>query len=303
MKNDRDYRFYLDNASWDIIVIDECHNVAERAKGLQKSQRARLAERLATKSETLILLSATPHDGKPESFASLMNMLDPTAIADTSSYTKEDIKDLYVRRFRKDVFDDLRSNVKDRDTKYLEINATKIEERVFLKLKDLKLPDSDKKAKAGQLFKTTLVKSLLSSPYAALETVQNRINSLLLSANECASDLSALRDLEPLLNAIENSDFSKYQRLLQLIKSDWEWNGKNSNDRILIFTGRRETQRFLVEQLPKDLGMNKKTVLAIDGSMQDVLLNDVVEEFAQDKAKLRILSYKKESREETTKGN
>jgi SNF2 family DNA or RNA helicase len=63
LKNDRDYRFYLDNASWDIIVIDECQNVAERARGAQKSQRARLAKRLATRSETLILLSATPHDG------------------------------------------------------------------------------------------------------------------------------------------------------------------------------------------------------------------------------------------------
>ena len=32
LKNDRDYRFYLDNASWDIIVIDECQNVAERVE-------------------------------------------------------------------------------------------------------------------------------------------------------------------------------------------------------------------------------------------------------------------------------
>jgi SNF2 family DNA or RNA helicase len=60
LKNDRDYRFYLDSANWDIIVIDECQNVAERARGAQKSQRARLAERLATRSQTLILLSARP---------------------------------------------------------------------------------------------------------------------------------------------------------------------------------------------------------------------------------------------------
>ena len=68
-------------------MIDECQNVAERARGAMRSQRSRLAERLATRSETLILLSATPHDGKPESFASLMTMLDPTAIADPSHYS------------------------------------------------------------------------------------------------------------------------------------------------------------------------------------------------------------------------
>jgi hypothetical protein len=60
LKNDREYRVYLDNASWDIIVIDECQNVAERARGAQKSQRAKLAECLATWTETLILLSARP---------------------------------------------------------------------------------------------------------------------------------------------------------------------------------------------------------------------------------------------------
>jgi len=192
LKNDREYRFYLDNANWDIIVIDECQNVAERARGAQKSQRAHLAERLATRSETLLLLSATPHDGKPESFASLMNMLDPTAIADPSKYTKDDIKDLYVRRFRKDVIADLRNSVKERDTADVECTASEKEERVFTQLKDLTLPDSDRKAKAGQLFKTTLAKSLLSSPMAALETVRNRLKRLASASTPAPADQAAL---------------------------------------------------------------------------------------------------------------
>ena len=173
-------------------MIDECQNVAERARGAQKSQRARLAERLATRSETLLLLSATPHDGKPESFASLMNMLDPTAIADPSQYTKDDIKDLYLRRFRKDVIADLRNSVKERDTADVECPASEKEERVFALLKDLKLPDSDAKAKAGQLFKTTLAKSLLSSPMAALETVRNRLKRLASSTTPAPADQAAL---------------------------------------------------------------------------------------------------------------
>ena len=39
-----------------------------------------------------------------------MNILDPTTIADESNYTKEDIRDLYVRRFKKDVLADLRQH-------------------------------------------------------------------------------------------------------------------------------------------------------------------------------------------------
>ena len=289
LKNDRDYRYYLDNASWDIIVIDECQNVAERAKGAQKSQRARLAERLATRSETLILLSATPHDGKPESFASLMNMLDPTAIANPSAYTKEDIKDLYLRRFRKDVIADLRSSVQERDTADVDCQASEREERVFALLKDLKLPDSDAKAKAGQLFKTTLAKSLLSSPMAALETVRNRLKRLQSQSTPAPADCAALEELEPLLAAIGAADFSKYQRLLQLIGTDWSWRGQEPKDRLVIFTGRRETQRFLMEHLAADLGLPQGAVVGLDGAMADVDQTKVVEQFAQEKEAVRIL--------------
>jgi len=289
LKNDRDYRVYLDHANWDIIVIDECQNVAERARGAQKSQRAKLAERLATRSETLILLSATPHDGKPESFASLMTMLDPTAIANPSQYTKDDIKDLYVRRFRKDVRADLRSSVQERDSADVECPASEREERVFALLKDLKLPDSDAKAKAGQLFKTTLAKSLLSSPMAALETVRNRLQRLDAASSPAPADRAALQELEPLLAAITPADFSKYQRLLQLIKTDWSWRGQNPKDRIVLFTGRRETQRFLVAHLAADLDLPKGAVVGLDGAMADVEQTRVVEQFAQEREAVRIL--------------
>src|SRR6266545_416077 len=90
LKNNLEYRNYLENAWWDIIVIDECHNVAARASEQGKSRRARLAERLAGRSDTLILLSATPHDGSARSFASLMALLDPTAISDPDDYTPKD---------------------------------------------------------------------------------------------------------------------------------------------------------------------------------------------------------------------
>ncbi|MCT0210295.1 MAG: helicase [Cyanobium sp.] len=289
LKNDREYRYYLENASWDIIVIDECQNVAERAKGAQKSQRARLANRLATRSDTLILLSATPHDGKAESFASLMNMLDATAIANPSHYTKDDIKDLYLRRFRKDVIADLRKTVKERESRDVVCQASEREEQVFALLADLKLPDTDAKAKAGQLFRTTLAKSMLSSPMAALETVSNRLKRLRAGATPAPADIAALEPLEPLLVAIGAEDFSKYQRLLQLIRSDWSWQGKDPKDRLVIFTGRRESQRFLVEHLPQDLALPKGAVVQLDGAMADVEQTKVVEQFAQEKEAVRIL--------------
>ena len=90
LKQDIEYRHHLENARWDIIVIDEAHNVAERGTS---SLRSKLAKLLAGRSDTLIMLSATPHDGKAESFASLMNMLDPTAIANPKEYEYADFAD------------------------------------------------------------------------------------------------------------------------------------------------------------------------------------------------------------------
>jgi hypothetical protein len=270
-----------------------CSELIRRGRGRRLLVVTSKSMLVQFQKETLILLSATPHDGKPESFASLMTMLDPTAIADPSRYSKDDIRDLYVRRFRKDVIADLRNSVKERDSADVECAASEREERVFALLKDLKLPDSDGKAKAGQLFKTTLAKSLLSSPMAALETVRNRLKRLEAGASSsdspASTDRAALQSLEPLLAAITPADFSKYQRLLQLIRDDWSWSGKDPTDRIVLFTGRRETQRFLVEHLAADLGLPKAAVVGLDGAMPDVDQTRVVEQFAQEQEAVRIL--------------
>ena len=293
LKNDRDYRAFLEHAHWDIIVIDECQNVAERGVGAQRSQRSKLAERLATRSDTLILLSATPHDGKPESFASLVNMLDPTAIANPKDYTKEEaeIRDLYVRRFRKDVIGQMRAaqGVPERDAANVEAKASAEEEAVFSALARLKLPDSDRKAKAGQLFRTTLQKAMLSSPMACLETVRNRLHTLGQSKEPSAADQGALQPLVELLQPIGAATFSKYQGLITLLRSDWHWRGDDPKDRVVIFTGRRETQRFLMEHLARDLQLPAEAVERLDGGMVDTVQTEIVERFGQEADPIRLL--------------
>jgi SNF2 family DNA or RNA helicase len=118
LKSNLEYRNYLENAWWDMIVIDECHNVAARSGEQGLAKRAKLARLLATRSDTLILLSATPHDGSARSFASLMALLDPTAISDPDDYTPEDFKDkgLVIRRFKKDIKDQVSSDFQERVT-------------------------------------------------------------------------------------------------------------------------------------------------------------------------------------------
>ena len=177
LKNNQRFGTAIENASWDIILIDEAQNVAERRRGQGISQRARLAQTLTSRSDALLLLSATPHDGSRLSFASLMRMLSPLAITDQEDYGPEDIKGLFVRRFRHhpEVKRDLQSVIPERLTKRLTVQASKQEEEAFRILANLELKSDENVRKSMRLFRIVLEKALFSSPEACLESLDRRI--------------------------------------------------------------------------------------------------------------------------------
>lgn len=290
LKRDVEYRTHLENAYWDIIVIDEAQNVASR--GDKQAQRSKLAELLATRSDTMIMLSATPHDGKARSFASLMNMLDPTAIANPDDYKAEDIKGLFVRRFKKDVRDEVGGAFLERKVEMQKCAASEAEENVFNLFADLKLlMDENRKGGAGQLFKTTLEKSLFSSPAACYKTVENRLKNLYKKYPDGKmKDIESLENLKKALETITSKDFSRYQELLRLIKSkEYNWNSQKTNDRLVIFTERIETMKYLAQNLRKDLGMDENQIISISGEMSDVEQQQIVENFGRTESAVRIL--------------
>ena len=291
LKQDTEYRTYLENAYWDIIVIDEAHNVAERGKG--SSLRARLAKLLSGRSDTLIMLSATPHDGKAKSFASLMNMLDPTAIADPDNYGPDDIKGLFIRRFKKDIQDQVQKAFKRRKISKAYCQATEVEEFAFDVFAGMKFKKLDRRKGAAQLFKTTLEKSLFSSPAACLATIKNRKNRLQKDADEdTLHDIARLEDLAAAVEMITPAEFSKYQKLLSVIqdkKYGFGWTGKNKKDRLVIFTERIETLKFLHENLTTDLKLKDKQVAILHGGLADVDQQRIVEDFGKEEAPVRLL--------------
>ncbi|MDT8391921.1 MAG: DEAD/DEAH box helicase [Lentisphaeria bacterium] len=290
LKQDSEYRPYIENCHWDVIIIDEAHNVAERGS---HSLRARLAKLLSSRSDTLIMLSATPHDGRKESFASLMNMLDPTAIANPEDYGPEDIKGLFIRRFKKDIQHQVRTAFMDRTIRKEIADAGPSEESAFDQLTSLKFKKLDRRGSGNRLFRTTLEKALFSSPAACLETANHRIKNLEASKTpEAAEDISQLRDLVTALEGIGPKQFSKYQALVKLIRDKQEgfgWSGRDATDRLVIFTERIETLKFLCENLKKDLKLKDKQVEILHGTLSDVDQQRVVEAFGQEESPVRIL--------------
>lgn len=291
LKQDSEYRRYLEEAYWDIIVIDEAHNVADRSgnknffvSSQTLSKRNRLARLLSERSDTLIMLSATPHDGKPRSFASLMNMLDPTAIADGENYMREDIKGLFVRRFKKDILDQVAEDFPQRRIVKCPVDATAAEEAAYEVLLQLRQAPSTQRGR--QLFGITLEKSLFSSPAACLKTLDQRIQRLQGTTSE--DELPVLHALHSAVEAIGTEYFSRYQRLLQLIQKDLQWK-RDSQDRLVIFTERIETMKWLTERLQLDLKLKPEHLLSLDGSYSDLKQQEVVEAFGNEKEKVRIL--------------
>lgn len=297
LKNNLEYRNFLGEAWWDIIVIDECHNVAARASETGLSRRARLARLLSGRSDTMILLSATPHDGSARSFASLMSLLDPTAISDPDDYTPDDFKNkgLVVRRFKKDIKDQVSADFQERDTLQLRHPASPQEEAAYRALLAIPFTQSGKHnpGKPAELQRVGMQKGMFSSPAAALESTEKRI-ALLSSKAETTADeaneVAHLQDFAAALRQIDATSLSKYQRLLTHLRSaDTNWQINQADDRLVIFSERIETLNWLHQQLGKDLGLNHKQLAIMHGGMTDTEQQELVERFGRLDDPLRVL--------------
>lgn len=293
LKQNNAFRTHVERAWWDVVVIDEAHNVAARGSAGTRSQRSKIAEVLAERSDSLILLSATPHDGKKRSFASLMNMLDPTAIADPDDYGPADIQGLFVRRFLRDVQAEVGDKFLERTIRREREPATDVEEHALDALVKLKLTRSHAGKHGGMLFRTTLEKALFSSPAACLQTLDARLARIAKRADaaEFAGDVSELQGLRQAVDAIAPREFSRYRALLRLLedkKQGLKWS-RGENDRLVIFSERVETLKMLRTQLREDLGLKKNQVALLLGCMSDRDQQHIVEAFGQAKSKLRLL--------------
>lgn len=280
LKNER-YLSALERCTWDSVVIDECHNVSIKG-GNSRNQRARLAQTLCENAEAVILSSATPHDGTMEGFASLIKLLDPTAIKDETNYQFEDISRLFIRRTKDSVKEEL-SYGKSRDNRLERFELSSPEEEVLHQLNNLKLDydevEQRKKRSRGrgfkELFKTTLIKAYLSSPDALIETIENKVKR---SKDGNSGDLKKLEEIMSLAKKTTGKKFSKLKILRGLV-DDLE-----AKKKVVIFTERIATLNLLEKEL-SEYG----EVLKMDGSMGDSELMETASRFQSSKDKARIL--------------
>jgi superfamily II DNA/RNA helicase len=204
----------------------------------------------------------------------------------------DDFKDkgLVIRRFKKDIADQVKDEFKTRQIFTIKSNASIYEEEVFHFISNIsfKTIDSNKR-KGSELFKTTLIKSLLSSPIACIESIKNRIKKIENLEDDYSDDIDTLELLLKKLETVDVNSFSKYQELVNLVKNKMKWK-KATDDRIVIFTERIKTLEFLKEHLQDDLNLKDEEIVSMTGStMSDIEINKIVEDFGQENSKIRVL--------------
>lgn len=297
LKNAGRYRHHLEGIRWDAVVIDECHNVMNRS-----AARNHLVRVLAPRTDALLMLSATPHNGDPQSFAELIRLLDPTAIADPTALTPKNIEHLYVRRHKgnAEVAAEAGNRWADRlPPTPIPVVPTPAEQQVFTELAEVWThpPAGTRAPTSGTgatLFPWTLFKAALSSHRALAETVRNRRRNLrgpggeLTDSSREAED-AALARLEALTAAVDDeaADAAKLTALVEQLRAI----GVDGTGpmRCVVFSERIATLNWLAEQVPEQLGLSKEQVRVLHGGMADVRQMDVIEEFGLRESPVRLL--------------
>lgn len=92
----------LISAGWDLIIVDEAHRLGGSTDQIA---RFKLGKGLADAAPYLLLLSATPHQGKTEAFHRLVSLIDEDAFPDVGSVTRDRVQPYVIRTEKRHAID------------------------------------------------------------------------------------------------------------------------------------------------------------------------------------------------------
>lgn len=294
------YSHFLEDTRWDAVVIDEAHNVSGGTNP-EKHLSYRLARRLARRTNSMILTTATPHNGKRETFGRLISLLDPSAIPDPKlkEYEATDIKPFFMMRFKEDVRAEAGDNFAERMVVPLQettIKATEQEENIYALLANIRDKVLNKTIVSNAIVQWGMYKSFLSSPEACLSTAEKRLKELK-NKEDKAEEIPHLSHLVNDLKQLNIQESSRFHLLIRELTA-LKWDGTASSPRILIFTESRLTQSALSEALTKHFKIKfsakaedqaNQVICITHGGMADTQLAETVEAFGTGSSVVRMM--------------
>ena len=296
------------NSGWDLIIIDEAHRVAGSSGEVA---RYKLGHLLSQASPYLLLLSATPHNGKTEPFLRLVRLLDEEAFPNAKSIVKEQVAPYLIRTEKREAIDNNGNLLfKNRVTHLVELNW---DERHTLQHELYEMVSSyvsktydkarrNRKKNMCLIFLLIIMQRMVTSSTAAvrqslerrlqvLKTQSMRIGSLteedlaeldiedgVEEAIEAMSlDIDAeIEELERIIAVAKQAEFQysdvKVEKLVDTID---EILSEDRNQKIIVFTEFVATQAYL-RKLLENRGF---TVTILNGGMNIEERNEALLEF------------------------
>ena len=174
--------------SWDLVIFDEAHKLSayEYGEKIYKSKRYEAAHILSQQCEHLLLLTATPHRGRKDTFKRLLQLLDEDVFA-TADLATDRVRELsangankfFIRRLKEDMRDwNGNPLYKQRFTKTTSYNLTPDEKRLYDAVTQY-LTKRKEEANASRNIHVSLAlqvmqRRLVSSIFAVRNTLQRR---------------------------------------------------------------------------------------------------------------------------------
>lgn len=300
--------FSIINSGWDLIIIDEAHRVAGSSGEVA---RYKLGYLLSQASPYLLLLSATPHNGKTEPFLRLVRLLDKEAFPNTKSIVKEQVAPYLIRTEKREAIDNNGNLLfKNRVTHLIEMTWDERHsfQRELYELVSHYVSKTYDKARRNRkknmclIFLLIIMQRMVTSSTAAVRQSLERRLDVLKSQNTrigslTESDLADLdiednvsdaleamslnmseeiEELEHIISVAKQAEFQhpdvKVERLVDIID---EILSEDREQKIIIFTEFVGTQKYLKDLLDR----REFSVSVLNGSMSIDERNEALKEF------------------------
>ncbi|WP_332018730.1 helicase-related protein [Kaistella sp.] len=214
------------NTHWDMIVFDESHKLSAYDYGDKQylSLRYKAAQILAKQCEHILLLTATPHRGRKDTFKKLLQLLDEDIFA-TEDLASSRVKELshngankfFIRRLKEDM-KDWQGNplFKKRYTSTVAYQLTPEEKQLYNAVTDYltkrKEEASETKNIHVSLALAVMQRRLVSSIFAIRNTLQKRWLALQGIADEINKN-PGLWKQKPKLEGFDIDDLDEFEDL------------------------------------------------------------------------------------------
>ena len=199
---------------YDLLIVDEAHNIAPAGRGKYATDSLRTAaiRTLAPSFEHKLFLTATPHNGYPESFSALLELLDDQRFARAVRPNRAQLEAVMVRRMKSELelrWDGSR-RFAERVVQHVEVPYSDAERTIHRTLQAYAEARNRSASTTGQHYATEFIlkllkKRLFSSPAAFATTLEKHARSA--GAQRTSVDsLAWQRQLDEADNELANDD-------------------------------------------------------------------------------------------------